>query len=137
MVITSHFDEITDQALANFCLFTYCDLISYDEVASDEKWIKVIKIQPIEKKNTWELTTLPIGKKLIGVKWVYNTNYEFDSKVNWFKVRLVTKGYKQKLRIDYFKVFTPVTKLDTIHMTIILIVSKMWKIHQIDKSLFS
>ena len=137
MVITSHFDEITDQALVNFCLFAYCDLISYDEVASDEKWIKVIKIQPIEKKNTWELTTLPIGKKLIGVKWVYNTNYEFDSKVNWFKVRLVTKGYKQKLRIDYFKVFTPVTKLDTIHMTIILIVSKMWKIHQIDKSLFS
>ena len=137
MVITSHFDEITDQALVNFCLFAYCDLISYDEVASDEKWIKVIKIQPIEKKNTWELTTLPIGKKLIGVKWVYNTNYEFDSKVNWFKVRLVTKGYKQKLRIDYFKVFTPVTKLDTIHMTIILTVSKMWKIHQIDKSLFS
>ena len=137
MVITSHFDEITDQALANFCLFTYCDLISYDEVASDEKWIKVIKIQPIEKKNTWELTTLPIGKKLIGVKWVYNTNYEFDSKVNWFKVRLVTKGYKQKLRIDYFKVFTPVTKLDTIHMKIVLTVSKMWKIHQIDKSFFS
>ena len=137
MVITSHFDEITDQALVNFCLFAYCDLISYDEVASDEKWIKVIKIQPIEKKNTWELTTLPIGKKLIGVKWVYNTNYEFDSKVNWFKVRLVTKGYKQKLRIDYFKVFTPVTKLDTIHMTIVLTVSKMWKIHQIDKSLFS
>ena len=68
MVITSHFDEITDQALANFCLFTYCDLISYDEVASDEKWIKVIKIQPIEKNNTWELTTLPIGKKLIGIK---------------------------------------------------------------------
>ena len=137
MVITSHFDEITDQALVNFCLFAYCDLISYDEVASDEKWIKVIKIQPIEKKNTWELTTLPIGKKLIGVKWVYNTNYEFDSKVNWFKVRLVTKGYKQKLRIDYFKVFTPVTKLDTIHMKIVLTVSKMWKIHQIDKSFFS
>ena len=137
MVITNHFDEINDQALVNFCMFAYCDLISYDEVASDEKWIKVIKIQPIEKNNTWEPTTLPIGKKLIGVKWVYNTNYEFDSKVNWFKVRLVTKGYKQKLRIDYFKVFTPVTKLDTIHMTIILTVSKMWKIHQIDKSLFS
>ena len=67
----------------------------------------------------------------------YNTNYEFDSKVNWFKVRLVTKGYKQKLRIDYFKVFTPVAKLDTIHMTIALTVMKMWKIRQIDKSPFS
>ena len=67
----------------------------------------------------------------------YNTNYEFDSKVNWFKVRLVTKGYKQKLCIHYFKVFTLVAKLDTIHMTIALTVMKMWKIHQIDKSPFS
>ena len=49
-------------------MFAYCDLISYEEVASDENWIKVIKIQPIEKNNTWELTTLPIGKKLIGIK---------------------------------------------------------------------
>ena len=118
-------------------MFAYCDLISYEEVASDEKWIKVIKIQPIEKNNTWELTTLPIGKKLIGVKWVYNTNYESDCKVNRFKVRLVTKGYKQKQCIDYFNVFTPVAKLDTIHMTIALTVMKMWKIHQIDKSPFS
>ena len=137
MVITNHFDEINDQALVNFCMFAYCDLISYEEVASDENWIKVIKIQPIEKNNTWEPTTLPIGKKLIGVKWVYNTNYESDCKVNRFKVRLVTKGYKQKLRIDYFKVFTPVAKLDTIHMKIALTVLKMWKIHQIDKSPFS
>ena len=31
--------EIIDEGLVNFCLFAYCDLILYKEVASDKKWI--------------------------------------------------------------------------------------------------
>ena len=31
--------KITDEGLVNFCLFADCDPISYEEVASDEKWI--------------------------------------------------------------------------------------------------
>ena len=31
--------EIIDQGLVNFCLFAYCDSISYEEVTSEEKWI--------------------------------------------------------------------------------------------------
>ena len=37
-----------------------------------------------------------------------------------FKAILVVKGYKKKPDIDYFEVFTPVAKLDTIHMIIAL-----------------
>ena len=42
------------------------------------------EIQSIEKNNTRELTTLPIEKKSIGVKWVYKTKYKHDGKVDWF-----------------------------------------------------
>ena len=37
-----------------------------------------------------------------------------------FKAILVVKGYKKKPDIDYFEVFTPVAKLDTIDMIIAL-----------------
>ena len=46
--------EIIGESLVNFCLFAYCDPISYKETVSDEKWIQVMneKIQSIEKNNT-------------------------------------------------------------------------------------
>ena len=34
--------EITNEGLVNFCLFAYCDLILYEEAASDEKWIQAM-----------------------------------------------------------------------------------------------
>ena len=63
------------------------------------------EIQSIEKNNTWKITNLLIGKKPIGVKWVYKTKYKLDGKVYRFKVRLIAKGCKQKLGIDYFEIF--------------------------------
>ena len=52
------------------------------------------EIQSIEKNNTWKITNLLIGKKPIGVKWVYKTKYKLDGKVYRFKVRLIAKGCK-------------------------------------------
>ena len=34
--------EIINEGLVNFCLFAYCNLISYEKVASDKKWIQLI-----------------------------------------------------------------------------------------------
>ena len=70
--------EITNRGLVNFSIFANCDPISYEEARSDEKWIQAMneEILSIEKNNTWELTTLPIEKKSIGVKWVYRIKYK-------------------------------------------------------------
>ena len=74
--------------------------------------------------DIWKLTNLSVGKKPIGVKWVYKTKYKLDGKVDRFKARLVAKGYKQKLSIDYFEVFAPIARLDTICMIIALAAQK-------------
>ena len=54
------------------------------------------EIYAIEKNNTWELITLPSGKKPIGVKWVYKTKFRLNDKIDHFKAWLVAEGYKQK-----------------------------------------
>ncbi|CAM8926680.1 unnamed protein product [Rhodiola kirilowii] len=96
-----------------------------------------VEIASIKKNDTWELTPLPVGKKSIGVKWVYKTKYRPDGQVDRLKGRLVVKGYRQKHGIDYFKVFAPVAKMDTIRMIIALAAQNRWKIHQMDvKSAF-
>ena len=55
-----------------------------------------------------------------------------DLRKDWLQ-----KGYKQTSGIDYFEVFAPVARLDTICMIIALATQKRWKNHQIDvKSTF-
>ena len=64
------------------------------------------EIFAIEKNDIWVLIYLLADKKPIGIKWVYKTQYKPNGEIDHFKARLVGKGYKQKLGIDYFEVFT-------------------------------
>jgi len=76
------------------------------------------KIAAIERNNTWELTDLPKGKKIIGVKWVYKTKLKENSEVDKYKARLVAKGYKKEFGVDYKEVFAPVARHDPIRLVI-------------------
>lgn len=51
------------------------------------------EIRSIEKKNTWELVSLPNVNKSIGVKWVYKARNNAKGEIERYKARLVTKGY--------------------------------------------
>ncbi|KAG9454467.1 hypothetical protein H6P81_007371 [Aristolochia fimbriata] len=95
------------------------------------------EIEAIKKNDTWELTTLPVGQKAIGVKWVYKTKANQEGKVEKHKARLVAKGYKQKFGVDYEEVFAPVARINTIRLLIALAAQNRWKIYQMDvKSAF-
>ena len=90
------------------------------------------EIQSKEKSNTLELTTQLGGKKSISIKLIYKTKYMPSSKVQWFKVRLVVKDYKQMLGIEYFEVFVLIARWYINHMIIALASQKKWKFHQMD-----
>ena len=95
------------------------------------------EIKPIEKNDTFELTTLPKGYKPIGVKWVYKIKKNAKGEVKKYKARLVSKGYSQEAGIDYDEVFAPVARLETVRLIISLAAQNRWKIHQMDvKSAF-
>jgi hypothetical protein len=52
--------------------------------------------------------------------------------VDWHKVRLVVKGFKQHLGIDYDDTFSHVVKLATIYLVLSLAVSQSGTLHQLD-----
>lgn len=62
-------------------------------------------IESLEITDTWTLTTLPPGKIPIGCKWVYRTKYKSDGIIEWYKARLVVKGYTQGEGLDYTDTF--------------------------------
>ena len=137
--VVSNDNDPSDEEIINFALFADCEPVTFEEACGDQHWRKAMdeEIHAIEKNDTWELTDLPVDKKPIGVKWVYKTKFKPTGEIDRFKARLVAKGYKQKPGIDYFEVFAPVARLDTIRMLISLSAQNNWKIHQMDvKSAF-
>lgn len=50
------------------------------------------EIDSIERNETWEILTS--NKKVIGIKWMYNTKCNVEGKINKDKALLVVKGYK-------------------------------------------
>lgn len=90
-----------------------------------------LELEAIERNGTWELTTLPIGAKKIGVKWVYKTKYNEKGEVEKYKARLVAKGYAQKFGIDFTEVLAPVARWDTIRTILALAAIKGWNVFQL------
>jgi len=120
--------------IAYLALSVDSDPISFEDAVKNVKWRQAMnsKIEVIERNNTWELTELPNGSKVIGVKWVYKTKLNEKGEVDKYKARLVAKGYSQKYVVDYAKVFAPVARLDTIRVVISLAAQKGWMIYQLD-----
>ncbi|KAL0549913.1 hypothetical protein IC582_014408 [Cucumis melo] len=89
--------------LTLFCLFGDNEPLNFEEASQNDKWKIAMdeEIKAIKKNDTWELSTLPNGKKAVGVKWVFKIKRNEKGEVERYKARLVAKGYSQRKGIDY------------------------------------
>jgi hypothetical protein len=104
------------------------------EAEQDEKWHEAMsaELASIEENNTWSLTDLPVGKKPIGLKWVFKLKRITDGNMLKHKVRLVAKGYVQWPGIDFDEVFAPVARLDSVRLLLAVATQKKWEVHHMD-----
>ncbi|XP_021889668.1 uncharacterized protein LOC110808476 [Carica papaya] len=103
-----------------------CEPPSIDEAKLDQNWMVAIKeeLYMIEKNNTRQHVNKPQDRKIIGVKWVFETKLNVNGSINKHKVRLVVKGYAQIFGVDYSDTFAPVAKLDTIRLILAIATQK-------------
>ncbi|GKD12214.1 putative RNA-directed DNA polymerase, partial [Tanacetum coccineum] len=89
--------------LVNRLLNKVIEAKTYLEAASDQRWIEAmnLEMEALNRNNTWILTELPSGRKLIGCKWLFKVKYNSDGSIERFEARLVAKGFNQKEGIDY------------------------------------
>ncbi|WVY99969.1 hypothetical protein V8G54_026039 [Vigna mungo] len=104
------------------------------EALSDRKWRQAmdVEMEALEKNNTWELVTLPIGKRPVGCKWVYTVKYKADGSIEKYKARLVAKGFTQTYGVDYLETFAPVAKMNTVRVILSLAANYGWNLEQFD-----
>ncbi|GJT30402.1 ribonuclease H-like domain, reverse transcriptase, RNA-dependent DNA polymerase [Tanacetum coccineum] len=112
---------------------------NYKEASNDQRWIKAMKVEldSINRNNTWKLTTLPKGRKAIGLKWVFKTKKDANGNIIKHKARLVSKGYTQEHGIDFEEVSAPVARMETVRLLLTIAANNKWEVHHLDvKSAF-
>ena len=86
------------------------------------------------RNRTWSLVPRPSNRPIIGCRWIYKTKLSPTGHVDRFKARLVARGFHQEGGIDYLDTFSPVIKVTTIRLLLLIVVSKNWQIRQLDIS---
>ena len=66
------------------CLYADHEPPTFQGAVNEDCWRRAMEeeIHTIEKNDTWELTTLPPGKKAIGVKWAYKIKHTVDGEIH-------------------------------------------------------
>ncbi|XP_062028861.1 uncharacterized protein LOC133744845 [Rosa rugosa] len=104
------------------------------DALADPKWTQAMneELKALQKNLTWDVVTMPAGKKTVGCRWVFTVKLKADGSIDRYKARLVAKGYTQRYGIDYEETFAPVAKINTVRILISLAATKDWPLHQFD-----
>jgi len=70
--------------------------------------------------------------KVVGSWWVYMIKGIVDDNIERYKARLVARGFTQQKGIDYSETLNPIIKQATVKLVFFIVVSRDWKIHQLD-----
>ncbi|UYV68871.1 hypothetical protein LAZ67_6001387 [Cordylochernes scorpioides] len=97
-------------------------------------WRKAMEdeLRVLQERGTWELSTLPPGKKPISSRWVYKVKTNESGNVERFKARLVARGFSQKQGIDFQETYAPVINLAVIRVLITLSLNMKWYNRHLD-----
>src|SRR5438270_1075425 len=90
------------------------------------------EIQSILQNHTWELVDLPSGCKPLGSKWIFKRKMKADGTIKKYKARLVIKGYSQREGLDYFDMYSPVSRITSIRMVLAIAALRNLEVHQMD-----
>ncbi|KAH1114424.1 hypothetical protein J1N35_007802 [Gossypium stocksii] len=104
------------------------------EAFADPEWKCTVQVEfdALMANSTWELVSLPHGRKVIRSKWLFKLKKNLDGTIAQRKARLVAKGCSQVLGCDFKEMFSPVVKPVTIRTMLTVAVSCGWQLHQVD-----
>jgi hypothetical protein len=139
---TDNLTELTDHQE-----LTYMVAIAIQEVQGDPKmlqqarscmdwpqWKEAMdhKIATLEGAETWEAVLCPLGKNIVGSKWVFCIKQNTKGKIQKYKARLVARGFTQVFGQDYYNTFSPVARPASFRAVLALAAHHDWEIDMFD-----
>lgn len=107
---------------------------TYAEAVRDPRFNGAMtnEINALEAQHTWDIATLPPGKRAIGCSWIYSNKYNADGTIERPKARLVAHGNRQKEGLDYKETFAPIANMNTVRFLLAVSAAQRWEVHQMD-----
>ena len=98
------------------------------------KWKEAMdsEIQSMYDNQVWNLVDNVLGRKTVGCKWIFKKKTEMDGNVYTYKARLVAKGFTQTPRVDYDETFSPVAKIKSTRVLLVIAAFHDYEIWQMD-----
>ena len=90
------------------------------------------ELEALTANHTWELTTLPPGRKAVTCKWVFKIKYTPTGAIDRYKARLVARGFTQVEGIDFDETFAPTLRFESLRLLFALAIHFGLMIHQLD-----
>ena len=89
-------------------------------------------MKALASSGTWDLVLAPTDVVAVGCRRVFVLKYSPGGSVDRYKARLVYKGYTQTSDIDYFEVFLPGARMNSIRILFSITVNLSWPLFQLD-----
>jgi hypothetical protein len=107
---------------------------TYQLASKYPKWCTAMdeEYSALQRQQTWSLVSPPIGKNIVGCKWVFKLKRNSNFSISRYKARLVAKGFHQQHGIDFQETFSPVVKPPTVRLILALAVTYDWPLQQLD-----
>ena len=132
-------DDCNDSDSSDVCYRMYNADVpkSYDEAMTSPEannWQEAMQSEydSLSENNTWDITDLPEGKRIIGGKWVFNKKFDKDNDLTKYKARYVARGFSQIEGVDYTETFSPTARLNSVRMLMQVAVQHDLLLHQMD-----
>nr|KYP72342.1 Retrovirus-related Pol polyprotein from transposon TNT 1-94 [Cajanus cajan] len=85
----------------------------------------------LQNNGTWDLVPLPLGKYVVGCRWIFTIKVGPYGTIDHLKARLVVKGYTQIFGLDYGDTFSPVAKMASVKLFLAMAALRRWPLYQL------
>nr|GEY03394.1 integrase, catalytic region, zinc finger, CCHC-type, peptidase aspartic, catalytic [Tanacetum cinerariifolium] len=91
---------------------------NYKDVLTQACWIKAMQeeLHEFEHLEVWELVPRSDKVMIVTLKWIYKVKLDELEEILKNKDRLVARGYRHEVGINFEESFAPVARLDAIHI---------------------
>jgi len=90
------------------------------------------EVNALQNNGTWELVPLPSRKSVVSCRGTFAIKVGPNGTIDRLKVRLVAKDYTQIFGLDYGDSFSPVAKMASIRLFIVMATLQEWPLNQLD-----
>jgi len=104
------------------------------ESGNTEEWSEAMEaeLQSLWENQVFEVVDRPVGRKVIGTKWVLRIKTDEKGNLDKYKARVVAKGYRQMEGVDYDETFAPTVRFESVRLLVAFAASMGWELDQMD-----